>query len=562
MDTLRVALAQVNTTVGDISGNVERVLEAAVRAQQAAPDVIVFPELTLTGYPPEDLLLRPAFVDAAMAARDDLAQRARGLPPLVVGCVERDEAGTRLFNAAVVIHGGRVHGTYRKHLLPNYGVFDEVRYFQPGTEMPLFRIGGVPVGITICEDIWFADGPVRDAARLGARAVLNINASPFHAGKTRTREALVAQQARDHQIAIAYVNQVGGQDELVFDGNSLAYRADGTCIARGASMREDVLIVDLPLPDRAAVQGAAAPIDVTGEPQGARPPLPAPSTEPADEIAEIYDALVLGTRDYVQKSGFRDVLVALSGGIDSAIVGVVAVDALGAEHVTGVSMPSRYSSEGSIADAQALADALGIRLAAMPIEAMHQAALDTLEREFRGTAPGVAEENVQSRIRGLLMMALSNKFGAIVLTTGNKSEYACGYATLYGDMVGGYAVIKDVPKTLIYRLAEHRNSRGAVIPRSTIEKPPSAELRPGQLDTDSLPPYAVLDPIIEAYVEDDRSLAEIVASGHDEAIARRVIDLINRNEYKRRQAAPGVKITPRAFGRDRRLPLASRYRGY
>ena len=571
MRRLRVGLAQINTTVGDFAGNRARILEAARRASERGADLVAFPELAVTGYPPEDLLLRASFVDEAEAALRMLAREADGLPPLIVGCVEWDGA---LYNAAAVVHGGTVTGRHRKHRLPNYGVFDERRYFRPGRETPRFAVAGVEVAATVCEDIWYADGPARDAALAGAEVIVNLNASPFHAGKTRERERMLATRAADSRVAIAYVNQVGGQDELVFDGNSLALGPRGELLARGASMREDLVVADI---DVDAVRQArlhesrlrlppgeaahAPPIHVTDAREGERPPLPPPALDPPDELAEIYDALVAGTRDYVRKSGFEDAIVALSGGIDSSLVAAVAADALGAEHVRGVSLPSRYSSEGSVADARGLAALLGIELVAMPIEALHRAALDALAAPFAGTDEGVAEENLQSRLRAMLVMALSNKFGALVLTTGNKSEYACGYATLYGDMAGGFAVIKDVPKTLAYRLARHRNARGEAIPQAVLDKPPSAELRPGQLDTDSLPPYETLDPIVEAYVEDDAPFEAIVARGFEAETVRRVIGLIDRNEYKRRQAPPGVKITPRAFGRDRRYPLASRYRG-
>ena len=575
MQTLRVALAQIDTTVGDLAGNSARILEAARRAAEAGADLVAFPELALTGYPPEDLLLRRPFIEDATRALHELADAARDLPPLIVGCIEFHH---HLYNAAAVLHGGRVAGMYRKHFLPNYGVFDEDRYFQPGDESPVFVIGGVEVGVTICEDAWYPGGPMREQALAGATVIVNINASPFHFGKAGSRETMLATRASDHGVVLCYVNQVGGQDELVFDGNSLVVGPRGEVLARGASMVEDLVILDLPVdeavqaqlhdprlrrervgqrpPEAIRVTEAAAPASTP------RPALPAPRLEVAEPLAEVYNALVLGTRDYLQKTGFTNALVALSGGVDSAIVGAIAVDALGAEHVRGISMPSRYSSEGSISDARALAEMLGIQLVTLPIEGMHAAALDTLAREFEDTQAGVAEENVQPRIRGLLTMALSNKTGAIVLTTGNKSEYACGYATLYGDMVGGFAVIKDVPKTLVWELARYRNTLGAVIPVNSITKPPSAELRPNQLDSDSLPAYEVLDPIIEAYVEDDLSLEAIVARGNDEATVKRVIDMVNRNEYKRRPAPPGVKITSRAFGRDRRLPLASRYRGY
>jgi NAD+ synthase (glutamine-hydrolysing) len=568
-----VALAQLNTTVGDFEGNRQRILDAARRAAALEADVVVFPELAITGYPPEDLLIRGAFIEDARVHLDRLAADARGLPPLIVGCLDFDE---HLYNSAAVLHDGRVVARYHKQMLPNYGVFDEERYFQPGHEPVLVEIGGATIGLTVCEDIWFPSGPAHTEALAGAEVIVNINASPFHRGKTRFREQMIATRASDNTVAIVYVNQVGGQDELVFDGNSLVFDAEGTLVARAASMREDLLVVDIRVDEivqrqlhdsrlrRTRLPGHdIEPIPVTPAHEGPRQPLAAPTLDPPDLVAEVYDALVLGTRDYVQKSGFERVFVALSGGIDSAIVGAIAVDALGPEHVTGVSMPSRYSSEGSIGDAVDLAQRLGVRLASLPIEPMHDAALDTLAREFEGLAPGTAEENLQSRIRGMLVMALSNKqVGSLVLTTGNKSEYACGYATLYGDMVGGYAVIKDVPKTLVWDLARYRNTLSEVIPVSSIEKPPSAELRPGQLDTDSLPDYEILDPIVEAYVEDDLPIDSIVARGFDEATVRRVIDLINRNEYKRRQSPPGVKISTRAFGRDRRLPLATRYRGY
>ena len=580
MLSLRVALAQINTTVGDLNGNRARILEAARRAAEQEVDLVAFPELAITGYPPEDQLLRSSFIEEARLSLERLAEEARGLPTLIVGCVEFDR---HLYNAAAVIHDGAVVAMYRKQHLPNYGVFDEDRYFTAGDTPLVVTITGVQVGVTICEDAWYPAGPISDEAVAGARVVVNINASPFYAGKTRDRERMLATRAADNTVALAYVNQVGGQDELVFDGNSLVFDATGAVIARGASMDEDLVVVDIPIEAimqrqlhdsrlrrmrEAGVHMLADEVFVSDAPSSAsRPALPPANIEPPDTLSETYRALVVGTRDYVRKSGFERVFVALSGGIDSAIVGAIAVDALGPEHVTGVSLPSRYSSEGSIGDAVDLAQRLGIRLISMPIEPLHAAALGTLAQEFGGEPAagnwGTAGENVQARIRGLLVMALSNHTPrSMVLTTGNKSEYACGYATLYGDMVGGFAVIKDVPKTLVWALARYRNTVSEVIPRNSIDKPPSAELRPDQRDTDSLPPYEVLDPIIEAYVEDDLSLESIVALGYDEAIAKRVIDMVNRNEYKRRQSPPGVKITPRAFGRDRRLPLATKYRGY
>ena len=577
MQTLRIALAQLNTTIGDFEGNGALILDAARRAAEAGADVVACPELAITGYPPEDLLIRSAFIDDAQAALERLARDAAGLPPLIVGCTDFDR---HLYNAAAVLHEGRVAGVYHKRELPNYGVFDEYRYFQPGDASLLFTIAGVEVGVTVCEDVWFPGGPMREQALAGARVIVNINASPFHAGKTRQRERMLATRATDNAVVVAYVNQVGGQDELVFDGNSMVLDPTGEVIARGASMEEDLLIVDVPVArarqarlhdPRLRRERTAAdriePIVLSHAPAEApeedRRPLPAPPTESPHELAEVYSALVVGTRDYLRKCGFDQAFVALSGGIDSALVGAIAVDALGPEHVTGVSLPSRYSSEGSIADAQDLTERLGIRLLGFPLEPSHQAVLDTLAREFDGAEGETVEQNVQSRLRGLLMMALSNNEPrSLVLTTGNKSEYSCGYATLYGDMAGGFAVIKDVSKTLVYRLARYRNTVSDVIPQHSIDKPPSAELRPGQLDSDSLPPYEVLDPILEAYVEDDLPLEAIVAMGYEPETVRLVIDLVNRNEYKRRQSPPGIKVTGRAFGRDRRLPMATRYRGY
>ena len=576
MNTLRVALAQINTTVGDLEGNRARILDAARRAAAQGADLVAFPELAITGYPPEDQLLRSSFIEEAEASLRTLSEEARGLPALIVGCVRFDR---HLYNSAAVIFDGAVVATYDKIHLPNYGVFDEDRYFTSGESPLVVTVAGVAVGITICEDAWYPAGPISDEAIAGARVVVNINSSPFHAGKTADRERMLATRASDNTVALAYVNQVGGQDELVFDGNSLILDATGQVLARGASMAEDLVIADIPI--EAIVQRQlqdsrlrrmrkglfmfSGEVTVSEDP-GADPVrlvLPPRDNTPADTIAETYNALVLGTRDYVRKTGFERVYVAVSGGIDSAIVAAIAVDALGADAVTGVSLPSRYSSEGSIGDAVDLAQRLGIRLISMALEPIHAAVLGTLAEEFGSGDAGTAGENVQARIRGLLVMALSNHTPrSMVLTTGNKSEYACGYATLYGDLVGGFAVIKDVPKTLVWALSRYRNTVSDVIPRNSIDKPPSAELRPDQLDSDSLPAYEVLDPIIEAYVEDDLSLESIVALGHDEATTKRVIDMVNRNEYKRRQSPPGVKITPRAFGRDRRLPLATKYRGY
>lgn len=573
MKNLRVGLAQLNTTVGDFDSNIRLILDAATKAKESDTDVVIFPELAITGYPPEDLLLRRPFIDQAMTKLKSLAEQAKNLPPIVVGCLDFKQ---HLYNSAAVLYEGKIQGIYHKQMLPNYGVFDEERYFQSGDSIEMFEIGGVLTGVTICEDMWYPEGPVRQLSLEGAQIILNLNASPFHAGKTDYRERMISTRATDNTVAIAYVNQVGGQDDLVFDGNSIVVDAKGNVIGRASSMCDDLLVVDIAVDEiaqqqlhesrlRRVVTSASAkpPVFISSSKSDRKNVLTTSPIDRKENVAEIYDALVLGTRDYVKKSGFSSVWVALSGGIDSALVAAIAVDALGPSFVRGLSMPSRYSSGGSITDAEELANNLKISLSSIPIEKIHEKALLSLENEFKDLPSNTAEENLQSRIRGMLVMALSNKQSdSLVLTTGNKSEYACGYATLYGDMVGGFAVIKDVPKTMVWDLAKYRNTLTYVIPQNSIDKPPSAELRPDQLDTDSLPEYDILDPIIEAYVEEDLSLEAIVSRGFDEKIARNVIDMINRNEYKRRQSPPGVKITPRAFGRDRRLPLATRYAGY
>jgi len=576
MRRLRVGLAQINTTVGDLEGNVQKVLDYVERARGQGVDVVSFPELTVTGYPPEDLLLRPGFVRDNLDALQAAVRGCGGITA-VVGFVDLD--GNDIYNAAAVIHDGRLAGVYHKHFLPNYGVFDEFRYFRSGSESPVYTVAGVGVGVNVCEDIWYPGDPTRAQAFGGAQVIININGSPYHAGKRRFREQMLATRATDYGVFVCYTNQVGGQDELVFDGSSMVLSAAGEVIARAAAFEEELLVCDLDVDEvlrlrlrdprrrqeRAALAGAAHRLHLSDATLTPDKPALTPRLAPGlDDEAEVYAALVTGTRDYVRKTGFSNVVIALSGGIDSSIVAAIATDALGPENVTGVSMPSRYSSEGSIKDAQELAENLGIEMMIIPIEPAHAAYLEMLERPFQGREPGTAEENIQSRIRGNIIMALSNKFGWLVLTTGNKSEMATGYATLYGDMAGGLAVIKDVPKTLVYRLSRYRNTLGdrPVIPESVITKPPSAELKPGQLDQDTLPPYEVLDPIIEAYVEDDRSVEDIVAMGYDYATVVRVVQMIDRNEYKRRQAPPGVKITLRAFGRDRRLPIANRYRAY
>ncbi len=582
---LRVGLAQINTTIGDLEGNVQKALDYVARARDLGVDLVSFPELTVTGYPPEDLLLRPSFVTDNLEALRGLADGCRGIT-VVVGFVDRaepsdgsisgavgapDVSGVPIYNAAAVIHDGRLAHVYHKQRLPNYGVFDEARYFEPGGEFPVYTIAGVEVGVNICEDIWFPGDPTETQSRGGAQVIVNINGSPYHAGKRRFREEMLGGRARDYGVYICYTNQVGGQDELVFDGGSMILNPEGELVARAVMFEEELLVCDLVLQDASPLRSGAPQdervrrVPLSDAPFGSsKPPVERRIAPEPEHEAEVYVALVLGTRDYLHKTGFSKALIALSGGVDSSLVAAVAVDALGAENVAGVSMPSRYSSEGSIKDAQELADNLGIALTIIPIEPAQAAYLEMLERPFAGTEPGVAEENIQSRIRGNIIMALSNKLGWIVLTTGNKSEFATGYATLYGDMSGGFAVIKDVPKTLVYRLTRYRNTLGErpPIPESVISKPPSAELKPGQLDQDTLPPYDVLDGILEAYVENDRSVQEIVDMGYDYATVVRVLQMVDRNEYKRRQAPPGVKITPRAFGRDRRLPMANRYKGW
>ncbi|HTN80173.1 MAG TPA: NAD+ synthase [Acidimicrobiales bacterium] len=569
MARIRVAMAQLNTVVGDLDGNVTRVLEALEEAEQAGADVLVCPELAVTGYPPEDLVLKPGFVADNRAALDKIAART-GRCVAVVGFVD---SGRDLHNAAAICAHGEVIGVYRKRLLPNYAVFDEQRTFVPGDEpLQLYVIAGVAVGVSICEDAWSPTGPIAAQAAGGAELVVNLNASPFYAGRVAERERMLATRAADASCAVVYVNQVGGQDELVFDGASLVFDADGSLVARAPQFVEEVAIVDLDvepvyrkrqLDPRGWLHGAPLPtVDITTASDATETRTPTVAPLPSSE-EEVYEALVLGTRDYVQKNGFTDVVIGLSGGIDSSLVACIATDALGPEHVHGVSMPSRYSSDGSRTDAQGLADYLGIELRTIPIEAAHASLLEMLAGSFGDRPPDLTEENLQSRIRGVVLMALSNKFGWLVLTTGNKSEMAVGYSTLYGDTAGGFAVIKDVLKTSVYRLCEHRNSVGPtpVIPVDVLTKPPSAELRPDQRDDQSLPPYEALDPVLAAYVEQDLTAAELISQGFDEAIVRRVTRLVDLAEYKRRQSPPGVRVTPKAFGKDRRLPITNAYRG-
>jgi NAD+ synthase (glutamine-hydrolysing) len=543
---VRVALGQLNTTVGDLDGNDARMAEWTERAADQSADLICFPELAITGYPPEDLVLRPRFVEDNLAALDALAASTAGSScAVMVGFVDRSELG--LHNAAAVIRNGRVHERYHKIQLPNYGVFDEKRYFVPGTAACSVRLASSELGLSVCEDAWHGDAPFDEYARTHPQMVLNINGSPYHHGKGEERVEIGRARARQTGAWFVYVNAVGGQDELVFDGGSMVVSPDGQVVVRAAMFEEDLAFFEL------------QELDVGGRwsvgPGTSSAPWP---TGPE----EVYRALVLGLGDYVRKNGFREVVVGMSGGIDSALVATLASDALGPEAVRLLAMPSQYSSPESVEDALDCAGRLAARIDVVPITDVFDAYRRTLADLFADTEEGVAEENLQARVRGNLLMALSNKFGSLVLATGNKSEYAVGYATLYGDMAGGFAPIKDVPKTLVYEIAEWRNAHGPgkpPIPDRIMTKPPTAELRPNQLDTDSLPPYEVLDPIIEAYVEEDADVHAIVARGSDRATVERVTRMIDRAEYKRRQAAPGVKITPKAFGRDRRLPITNRY---
>ena len=584
--TFRLALAQINPTVGDIPGNTSKILDYLERAREAGADLVAFPELATTGYPPEDLLFKKSFLIDNVAAMAKVAAASRGIA-VVLGYVnivslERpsEEVGPQVTNAAALCYGGKLVDTYHKIFLPNYGVFDEQRYFQKGSECPVYRIGGVDVGVNICEDIWYPVGPTTVQCQAGAELIVNINASPFHAGKRAFRENMIAQRALENGLTVAYVNTVGGQDELVFDGSSIICNTTGGLVARSPAFQEWLLITDLEFPDaaakpsrtpssaEAAAVGTVKNVTVSEVALNSRAPLAEqPMSDGMDGPEEVYRALVMGTSDYLRKSGFTKALIGLSGGIDSALTATVAVDALGKDNVVGITMPSRYSSEGSISDSKKLAENLGLNLWEVPIEPAHQAFTDMLAERFKGTEANVAEENVQARVRGNVLMTVSNKFGWIVLTTGNKSEMAMGYATLYGDMAGGFAVLKDVPKTTVYELCRWRNRQGRafgtvddVIPAAIIDKPPSAELRDDQLDADSLPAYEILDPVVEAYVEDDLSYQDMVGQGFDPQVVRQVIAAVDRNEYKRRQAPPGVKITHRAFGKDRRLPIVNRYR--
>jgi len=577
MHSIRVGIAQINSTVGDLTGNTRKIMECIDQAKSLGVDLLTFPELAITGYPPEDLLLKPQFIRQNRKSLNNIIEHCSDIA-VVVGFVDSDGD---IYNAAAVLYNKKLVGVYHKFYLPNYGVFDENRYFQAGEECPVFIIYGIGIGVTICEDMWYEAGPALVQTYAGAAVLINISASPYHAGKGLFRERMLATRASDSAAIVVHNNLVGGQDELVFDGNSLIVNEKGEIVARGKQFEEDFVVADLDMESvfRSQLRDPrrrketpwireklerATKIDVSSEyPSITKPSLPPRPVDRLNELAEIYQALVLGTRDYVHKNGFQKVAIGLSGGIDSSLVAAIAVDALGAENVIGVSMPSRYSSPGSKSDAEALARNLDIALKVIPIEKAFCAYLETLAEPFKGTNPDATEENIQARIRGNLLFALSNKFGWLVLACSNKSETAMGYTTLYGDMSGGLIPLKDVPKTLVFELAKYKNRQAGkeMIPSSVLTKAPSAELKPDQKDTDTLPPYEVLDPILKAYVEDDMTIDQIMAMGFNRDIVTRVARLVDRNEYKRRQAAPGIKITPRDFGRDRRLPITNQFRG-
>ena len=572
-ECVRLALAQIDSVVGDLEGNAAKIVDWLGRAREEGADLVLFPELAVTGYPPEDLLLRPGFVRAARRAVEKIAGATRGIAALV-GAPHLD---ADLYNACFVLAGGEIRDVYRKRFLPNYGVFDEDRYFASGRDLVLLRFAETIVGPTICEDVWQPGPPATDLALAGAQLVANISASPFHVGKDREREEMLRVRARDNTCFVAFCNAVGGQDELVFDGHSLVLDDEGVVVARAAGFAEELLVVDVDpeaavgrrlrdvrrralARDRPVDGPRVVDLDAPRAQTDTRRPSPAPEL---DDLEQMRLALELGLRDYVDKNGFGAVVIGLSGGIDSALTAALCVEALGAERVHGVSMPSRYSSEGTRGDAQRLAESLGVDFRELPIEPAVDAFSATLSEAFAGREADLAEENLQARIRGTLLMALSNKFGWLVIATGNKSELSVGYSTLYGDLAGGFALLKDVFKTDVFRLARHLNARAGreLIPASIIDRAPSAELRADQLDEDSLPPYAELDRVLEEYVELDRSREELTQDGFDRGVVERALGMIDRAEYKRRQAPPGVKLRPKAFGRDRRTPITNRWPG-
>ena len=571
---MRLALAQINSTVGDLDGNRERILARLTEAKDAGADVVLFPELAVTGYPPEDLLLRPSFIRAAEQSLSAIAREARGIVAFVgTPHLERD-----LYNACAVCAAGEVRAIYRKRFLPNYGVFDEHRYFAPGRDLFLLEHGDALIGPTVCEDIWQPGPPATDLALAGAQLIVNISASPFHVGKEREREQMLQTRARDNVCYVAFVNAVGGQDELVFDGHSVVLDDEGEVLARAPGFEEALLVVDVDPEEavgrrlrdvrRRSLEGEReaapdAPVVHVGSPREARERVEASVAPLVDDLEQMRLALELGLGDYVRKNGFSDVVLGVSGGIDSALTAAIACEALGPERVHCVSMPSRYSSEGTRSDARRLVESLGAQFLELPIEEVVAEFESVLAEPFAGREPDLTEENLQARARGVLLMALSNKFGWLVLATGNKSELSVGYATLYGDMAGGFALLKDVYKTDVFRLARHLNERAGreLIPASIIDRAPSAELRADQRDEDSLPPYSELDRVLEAYVEEDQSREDLTSDGFDPDVVDRALGMIDRAEYKRRQAPPGVKLRPKAFGRDWRLPITNRWRG-
>jgi len=581
MRTLRVALAQINPTVGDLKGNVSKIIDYIKKSKKASAQIIAFPELAVTGYPPEDLLLKSKFIEDNLNALKKIQMHVGDII-VIVGYVDKKDD---IYNAAALLYKNRLIDTYHKIFLPNYGVFDEYRYFKPGTKSPVYRIGDTWIGVNICEDIWHPEGPILSQTRGGAEVIVNINASPYGIGKSRLRENMLSARASDNAAIIAYLNTVGGQDELVFDGHSLVVNQEGVVISRGKQFEEDLLVVDLELDavtlkrlhtpqknrvimkhKRESAEKIAIPVKKTFNKADlkSRVRLVPRDNQYMESSQEIYMALVLGTSDYVKKNGFKGVVIGLSGGADSSLVASIAVDALGEKNVVGLFMPSPYTSQESKEDVNTLTENLRIKFMEVPIHTIFQSYLDSFKQPFKGMPADVTEENLQARIRGNILMAFSNKFGWLVLTTGNKSEMSVGYATLYGDMAGGFAVLKDVPKTMVYELINWKNNKAGrqVIPDRVIRKAPTAELRPGQKDTDTLPPYHILDPILRAYIEDDKSFKDIVSLGVDAQCVRDVISMVDRSEYKRRQAPPGVKITQRAFGRDRRFPITNKYRGY
>jgi NAD+ synthase (glutamine-hydrolysing) len=581
MRSLRIALAQINPTIGDFEGNTSKILSCIKKAKKVGVQLVAFPELAITGYPPEDLLLKTKFIEDNLDTLKKI-QKNVGDITVIIGFVDRKDD---IYNAAAIIYNKKLIDTYHKMYLPNYGVFDEYRYFQAGTRCPIYQIGDTWIGVNICEDIWYPEGPARLQALAGAEVIININASPYHIGKGKFREDMLSTRASDNLVMVAYLNTVGGQDELVFDGHSIILDQNGKVIVRGKQFEEDLIIADLNLEgimmgrlhaprrrqevmklEKGVVEKITIPIEKIPSEKKTKLRLHVSSIRHMvlEPLEEIYTALALGTSDYVNKNGFKGVVIGISGGIDSALVTCVAADALGKENVTGLFIPSPYTPKESREDVYAFSGKLGVKVIEVPIHSIFQSYLDSLQREFRGLPADATEENIQARIRGNILMAFSNKFGWLVLTTGNKSEMSVGYATLYGDMAGGFAVIKDVPKTMVYELCNWKNKRAGriVIPERMFSKEPSAELKPDQKDSDTLPPYPVLDPILRAYIEDDKGFEEILSLGCEVECAQKVIRMVDTSEYKRRQSPPGIKITQRAFGRDRRFPITNKYRGY